>query len=107
MLPRQWSVGGKLGYKGGTPYTPYDIEKASLVEAWDDQSNTYYDYTAYKTGRLDNFMQLDIRIDKSFYFRNWMLGLYIDLQNVTASKLQQPDVFLSTGVVENPSAPVS
>lgn len=36
-----------------------------------------------------------------------MLGVYLDLQNVTGSKLRQPDVLMSTGVVENPSAPVS
>ena len=34
-----------------------------------------------------------------------MLGLYVDLQNVTASKLDRPDVWMSTGVVENPAAP--
>ena len=36
-----------------------------------------------------------------------MLGLYIDLQNVTGSKLRQPDVLMSTGVVENPEAPAA
>ena len=34
-----------------------------------------------------------------------MLGFYIDLQNVTDSKLRRPDVLMSTGVVENPGAP--
>lgn len=33
-----------------------------------------------------------------------MLGFYIDLQNVTGSKLRRPDVLMSTGVVENPGA---
>lgn len=32
-LPRRWSIGGKLSYIGGAPYTPYDEEKSSLVEA--------------------------------------------------------------------------
>lgn len=36
-----------------------------------------------------------------------MLGFYIDLQNVTVSKLRQPDVLMSTGVVENPEAPLA
>ena len=36
-----------------------------------------------------------------------MLGIYLDLQNVTASKLRQPDVLMSTGVVATPSAPAS
>ena len=33
-LPHRWSIGGKLSYIGGAPYTPYDEEKSSLVEAW-------------------------------------------------------------------------
>ena len=36
-----------------------------------------------------------------------MLGFYIDLQNVTDSKLRRPDVLMSTGVVENPQAPAA
>lgn len=36
-----------------------------------------------------------------------MLGFYIDLQNVTVSKLRQPDVLMSTGEILNPEAPVS
>lgn len=36
-----------------------------------------------------------------------MLGIYIDLQNITVSKLRQPDVLMSTGVVENPTAPLA
>lgn len=34
-------------------------------------------------------------------------GIYLDLQNVTKSVLRQQDVLMSTGVVENPEAPVS
>ena len=106
-LPRSWSVGARLSAVGGMPYTPYDVEKSSLVEAWNVQGRPYYDYTRYNDGRLDAFAQLDLRIDKTFYFRHCMLGLYIDLQNVTGSKLRQPDVLMSTGVVENPEAPAA
>ena len=95
-LPRSWSVGARLSAVGGTPYTPYDVGKSSLVEAWDAQGRPYYDYTRYNDGRPDAFAQLDLRIDKTFYFRHCMLGLYIDLQNVTGSKLRQPDVLMST-----------
>ena len=61
-------------------------------------------------GRLDARRTLkslvaDLR-DKNFYFKNWSLGLYIDLQNVTMSKLRQPDVPVSTGIIENPYDPI-
>lgn len=106
-LPRRWSIGGKLSYIGGAPYTPYDEDKSSLVDAWNAQGRPYYDYSKYNTLRLPNFAQFDIRVDKSFYFRKCMLGIYIDIQNITGSKLKQQDVIMSTGVVENPSAPAS
>ena len=105
-LPHRWSIGGKLSYIGGAPYTPYDEEKSSLVEAWNAQGRPYYDYSKYNTERLPNFAQLDIRVDKSFYFHRCMVGFYLDLQNITGSKLKQQDVIMSTGVIENPSAPV-
>ena len=105
-LPRRWSIGGKLSYIGGAPYTPYDEEKSSLVEAWNAQGRPYYDYSKYNTERLPNFAQLDIRVDRSFYFHRCMVGLYIDIQNITGSKLKQQDVIMSTGVIENPSAPI-
>ena len=58
-LPRRWSIGGKLSYIGGSPYTPYDEDKSSLVEAWDAKGQPYYDYAYYNTGRLPNFAQFD------------------------------------------------
>lgn len=106
-FPKHWSVGAKLSCIGGSPYTPYDVEKSSLVEAWDAQGRPYYDYDAYNTGRLDAFAQLDLRVDKDFYFKKWRFGVYLDLQNITGSKLKQPDALMSTGVIENPTAPLS
>lgn len=106
-LPRRWSIGGKVSCIGGSPYTPYDEEKSSLMEAWDAKGQPYYDYSRYNAERLPSFTQLDIRVDKSFYFLRCMLGLYLDIQNITGSKLKQQDVIMSTGVIKNPSAPVA
>ena len=106
-LPYNWSAGLKLSYIGGAPYTPYDEAKSALVEAWDARGRAYYDYSQYNTERLPDFAQLDIRVDKSFYFKKWRMGFYLDLQNVLGSKLKQPDVLMSTGVIENPMAPVA
>lgn len=104
-LPKQWSIGMKASCIGGAPYTPFDKEKSSLVDAWNAQGKAYYDYSQYNTERLPAFAQLDIRIDKTFYWKKCMFGIYLDIQNITASKLRQPDVLMSTGKIENPSAP--
>lgn len=106
-LPRHWSVGMKVSCIGGTPYTPYDADKSSLVTAWNAQGKPYYDYTRYNEERLPAFTQVDIRIDKTFYLKRCMLGFYIDLQNIAGSKLKQADVLMSTGVIKNPDAPIA
>ena len=69
------------------------------------QGKAYYDYSLYNACRLPSFGQLDLRIDKTFYFERCMLGLYVDLQNVTMSKLRSADALMSTGIIENPDAP--
>lgn len=106
-FPKHWSLGAKVSCIGGSPYTPYDVEKSSLVEAWNVQGRAYYDYSRYNQERLPVFGQLDVRIDKTFYLKKCMLGFYLDIQNITASKLRQPDALMSTGQIENPSAPLS
>lgn len=106
-FPKHWSLGAKVSCIGGSPYTPYDVEKSSLVEAWNVQGRAYYDYSCYNQERLPVFGQLDVRVDKTFYLKKCMLGFYLDIQNITASKLRQPDALMSTGQIENPSAPLS
>lgn len=106
-FPKHWSLGAKVSCIGGSPYTPYDVEKSSLVEAWNVQGRAYYDYSRYNQERLPVFGQLDVRVDKTFYLKKCMLGFYLDIQNIAASKLRQPDALMSTGQIENPSAPLS
>lgn len=106
-FPKHWSLGAKVSCIGGSPYTPYDVEKSSLVEAWNVQGRAYYDYSRYNQERLPVFGQLDVRVDKTFYLKKCMLGFYLDIQNITASKLLQPDALMSTGQIGNPSAPLS
>lgn len=104
-LPHNWDVGAKFRVVGGAPYTPYDVEKSSYVEAWDASGSLYYDYSRFNSERLKAFTQLDLRIDKTFYFKNIMLGLYIDLQNVFNTKYKEQDVYIKTGKIINPEAP--
>ncbi|SHE54854.1 TonB-dependent Receptor Plug Domain [Bacteroides luti] len=104
---KNWSFGAKISSIGGAPYTPYDVEKSSLVTAWDAQGRAYYDYSEYNTERLSAYTRIDLRVDKTFYIKKYMLGFYIDLQNITGSQIKQADALMSTGVIENPSAPAN
>lgn len=89
---RNWDLGVKWRYVGGAPYTPYDIEKSSLIAAWDAKRQPYYDYTRLNAGRLPAFHQLDVRVDKSFFFRKWSLILYADIQNIYNYNAIGPDI---------------
>ena len=105
-LPHYWSIGAKISAIGGSPYTPYDMEISSMRTVWDAGGRPVYDYSRYNQERLDPYYQIDLRVDKNFYFPKWTLGLYVDLQNVTFSKIRQPDTYLSTGEIVNPDSPV-
>ncbi len=103
-FPKYWSVGAKVSAIGGAPYTPYDADRSSLKTVWDAGGRPVYDYLKYNGSRLDPYWQIDLRVDKNFYFPKWTLGLYLDMQNVTFSKIRQPDAYLSSGEIVNPDA---
>ena len=106
-LPRFWSIGAKVSAIGGAPYTPYDEELSSMRLSWDASGRPVYDYSRYNQARLEPYCQIDLRVDKNFYFRRWTLGLYLDLQNITFNEIRQPDVYLSTGEIINPEVIIS
>ena len=89
-----WDFGFKWRYVGGAPYTPYDLEKSSLKEAWDVRGQGYLDYSRFNTERLEAFHQLDLRIDKQFFYKAWSLLLYADVQNVYNHKADQPPILI-------------
>jgi hypothetical protein len=93
-LKRNWDIGIKWRFVGGAPYTPYDVERSSVIEAWDAKGQGYLDYNLYNTNRLTVFHQLDLRVDKEYYFKKWSLNVYLDIQNLYNFKAQQPDVLV-------------
>jgi hypothetical protein len=91
---RNWDIGLKWRFVGGAPYTPYDLEKSSFKAAWDLQGQGYPDYSKFNTLRLKSFHQLDLRVDKEYFFSGWSLMLYVDIQNVYNFKADQPPLLL-------------
>jgi hypothetical protein len=63
------------------PYTPYDLEKSANIDAWNANGQAYLDFSQLNTLRYKAFHQLDLRIDKNFFFKNWSLMVYMDIQN--------------------------
>jgi outer membrane receptor for ferrienterochelin and colicin len=81
-LKKNWNIGGKWRFIGGAPYTPYDVEKSSYIEAWNAQGGPYLDYDQFNALRVNNFHQLDVRVDKQYFFDKWSLMVYFDVQNL-------------------------
>ncbi|MBK7093860.1 MAG: TonB-dependent receptor [Saprospiraceae bacterium] len=79
---KNWRAGFKWRYVGGLPYTPYDLEKSKNIAAWNASGRAYNDFTKLNSERLKPFHQLDIRVDKNFFFRSWSLMIYVDIQNL-------------------------
>ncbi len=77
-----WEAGLKWRFSGGLPYTPYDIDYSTLTYVWDINRQGLLDYDQLNAERLKAYHQLDIRIDKKWFFSNWNLDVYLDIQNV-------------------------
>ncbi len=95
-----WDFGFKWRLVGGSPYTPINEYKSSIVAAWDAQGRPYLDYSRFNELRISAFHQLDIRIDKQYFFDKWSLLFYIDVQNLYNFKSDQPDQYARTEVIE-------
>jgi TonB family protein len=77
-LPNNWEVGARFRLVTGNPITPV------VTAVWNEQTDTYTRVNSSEpnSARLPTFHQLDIRVDKKFVFDNWLLNLYLDVQNV-------------------------
>jgi hypothetical protein len=76
-------LGGRFRYVTGNPTTPvqhpYDL--------YDVDANAFSaSYGGYRSARLPDFNQLDIRVDKYWRFTHWTLDTYLDVQNVYNAK---------------------
>jgi outer membrane receptor for ferrienterochelin and colicin len=89
-----WDLGLKWRFSGGLPYTPDNYYLSSLKEVWDISGKAVPDFSRFNTSRLKPFHQLDVRLDKGFYFSKWSLRIYIDIQNVYNMKSDAPPVLV-------------
>ncbi|HPT42708.1 MAG TPA: TonB-dependent receptor [Paludibacteraceae bacterium] len=79
---KSWNIAMRWRYVGGAPYSPIDFQKSGNRVAWNITNQPYIDYANFNSLRLKDAHQLDLRLDKEFYFKKWVLNLYTDIQNV-------------------------
>jgi hypothetical protein len=80
-LKRNWEIGTRWLFTGGSPYTPYNVQETVRIENWDVRPYGVPNYDQLNSKRISPYHQLDIRIDKKYFFKKWSLNIYLDVQN--------------------------
>ncbi len=77
-LGRGWEFGARFRLVSGYMYTP------NGYGFYDENASSYLALPQYPPfqSRLPFFQQLDLRVDKTWKFRTWQLGAYLDVLNV-------------------------
>lgn len=109
-LKKDWELGARWRFLGGTPYTPFDVEASSLRANWDLFNGGIFNFNRVNALRLSSFHQLDLRLDKKYFFKNWNLNWYFDIQNAYNFQAEQPDILVprrndQDGLVVDPNDP--
>jgi hypothetical protein len=93
---KNWEIGARWRFLGGTPYTPNDIAASSLISNWNLRNSAILDFNRINGVRLASFHQLDLRVDKKYYFQKWNLNWYFDIQNAYNFQAEQPPLLIAT-----------
>lgn len=79
---KNWELGMRWLFTGGGPFTPFNINETVRRANWDIRPFGVPDFDRLNTRRLRSFHQLDMRIDKKYFFPRWSLNVYFDVQNL-------------------------
>jgi hypothetical protein len=110
-LKRNWEMGAKFRVASGRPYTPFDVQRSLVQGNWDVKGVALNDYSRLNAERLGTFSQLDVRVDKVWYFKRSSLNLYMDIQNfLNKEYVGQPTLIASQdaagNLIKDPNAAV-
>jgi hypothetical protein len=87
---KNWELGTRFRFNTGSPFTPFDAANSSLISNWDITGQGIRDVNRINSQRTEAFHQLDIRLDKKYYFKKWILDIFLDVQNVYNFIVQGP-----------------
>lgn len=99
-----WETGIRWRLTTGQPFTPVDTFTTSLISVWDTRLREVPDYSRLNSQRLGTFHQLDIRVDKKWFFQKWSLNLYLDVQNTYGYQIPGPPIY--TTVLDENDRPI-
>lgn len=82
-------IGARFVLSGGLPYTP-NLDSSYEVANWEIFGRPMPDYSMINTEQLAAYHQLDLRVDKRFFFDKWTMDLFIEVQNAYGSQIPTP-----------------
>lgn len=88
------------------------------MPVWNAANIDILDFNQLNTLRGRNVNAVDIRVDKKWFFEQWSLNLYVDVENITGNAVGLPVLILDRpvddagrpigpGIIVNPEAPAS
>lgn len=75
-----WEFAAKWRFLGGAPYTPFDIDAS--VEYYQVAGVGVPDFDRLNREQTSAFSQVDVRLERRWYFKKWSMILFIDIQNL-------------------------
>jgi hypothetical protein len=79
---KNWEVGGRFAFSGGLPYTPDNVDVSMQKFYWDQFGFAQTNWNLVNSKRISVYHQLDIRVDKKWFFSKWSLDAFLDIQNI-------------------------
>jgi hypothetical protein len=70
------------------------LSASSLRSNWDLRNAAILDFSRINGVRLKPFHQLDLRLDKKYFFDRWSLNWYFDIQNAYNFQAEQAPLVL-------------
>ena len=95
-LQKNWEIGGKFRFVGGSPFTPYDLNASAIIDNYNISNSGILNYNELNTERYNNYHQLYMRVDKTWYWEHFSLNFYIDIQNIYGSESTQQPYLIPT-----------
>jgi outer membrane receptor for ferrienterochelin and colicin len=95
---KNWELGIKYRYQGGTPYTPYDMNASQLN--FGTLGVGVFDYTKLNSLRNNAFHSSDLRIDKKYNYKKKTLDFYLDVTNWYGARSVAPPFYVFSATPE-------
>ncbi len=88
-LPKFWEIGCRVRYVTGDPTTPI-----TGIDYNENEGRFQPLYGPANSSRFDPFFQVDMRIEKKFMMKNWVLSAYLDFQDLSWFVYKSPEFYM-------------